>query len=362
MKKYDVVGLMSGTSLDGLDIAFVRFFQDPGWRFEVIECQSVAYEKELFTKLSLANKFSATELKQFDIYYGKWIGKQVKRFVDSNQFTPELIVSHGHTIFHQPEIGLTLQIGDGYQIMLASGIKTICDLRSFDVALGGQGAPLVPIGDKLLFNAYDFFLNLGGFSNISFEQDGKRIAYDICPVNTVLNSLASILNLEFDKGGEIAKSGNPNLSLLKKLNSLDYYGKKPPKSLGIEWVREHVFSMLDGDSIENLLNTFNHHIAEQISLAIQNSTVASHKSRLPKMLITGGGAKNDFLIELIKDQTKEITEIIIPDVQTIDFKEAIIFAFLGLLRSLGSINTLNSVTGAKADSSGGLIYDNLDKQ
>lgn len=359
MKKYDVVGLMSGTSLDGLDIAFVRFFRDGPWRFEIIECHSIVYEKELFTRLSHANELSALELKKLNIHYGKWIGEQVKHFVDSNQFVPELIVSHGHTVFHQPEIGLTHQIGDGYQIMLKSGIKTICDLRSLDVVLGGQGAPLVPIGDKLLFGEYDFCLNLGGFSNISFDNVEKRIAYDVCPVNTVLNKLASTFNLEYDHGGEIAKSGSTNIDLLKRLNSLDYYFQKPPKSLGIEWVNEHVFPILEVDSTENQLNTYNHHIAQQISLAIEKSDVASNTSLLPKMLITGGGAKNTFLIDLIKELSIGKTEIVIPEIQTIDFKEAIIFAFLGLLRSLGQTNTLKSVTGAKTNSSGGLIYDPL---
>lgn len=362
MKKYDVVGLMSGTSLDGLDIAFVRFFYDETWSFEVIECQSIDYEKELFNRLRQANELSALDLKKLDIHYGKWIGRQVKYFIDSKQFVPELIVSHGHTVFHQPEISLTHQIGDGYQIMFTSGIKTICDLRSLDVVLGGQGAPLVPIGDKLLFGEYDFCLNLGGFSNISFDQAGKRIAYDICPVNTVLNKLAATFNLEYDHGGEIAKSGNTNFDLLEKLNSLDYYFQKSPKSLGIEWVHKHIFPILDVDSTENQLNTFNHHIAQQISLAIENSNIDSSKSPIPKMLITGGGTKNKFLINLIKAQTKGKTEIIIPDNQIIDFKEAIIFAFLGLLRSLGQTNSLKSVSGAKANSSGGLIFDQLKYQ
>lgn len=359
MKKYDVIGLMSGTSLDGLDIAFVRFSHDKEWSFELIECQSVAYENELFKSLSQASNSSALGLKKLEIHYGKWIGEQVKHFIDTNQFAPELIVSHGHTVFHQPEIGLTHQIGDGYQIMLTSGIKTICDLRSLDVVLGGQGAPLVPIGDKLLFNEYDFCLNLGGFSNISFDQAGKRIAYDICPVNTVLNQLVSTFNLEYDHCGEIAKSGKINFDLLEKLNSIDYYFQKPPKSLGIEWVNENIFPILDVDATENLLNTFVHHIAQQINFAIEKSIVTSNNSHLPKMLITGGGAKNTFLIDLIKTQTKGKLKVIIPDIQIIDFKEAIIFAFLGLLRSLGQINTLKSVTGAKTDSSGGLIFDHL---
>ena len=278
MKKYDVIGLMSGTSLDGLDIANVRFFHDKEWRFEIIKCKAIGYSKELCSELYKANQLSALELKKLDIAYGLWVGNNVKEFMDSGGFSVELIVSHGHTVFHQPEIGLTHQIGDGYEIMRATETRTICDLRSLDVALGGQGAPLVPIGDHLLFGEYDFCLNLGGFSNISFDQADSRIAFDICPVNTVLNKLASKLGLEYDDGGKIAKSGKINPKLIQKLNALDYYKKRPPKSLGIEWVNEHVFPLLDNDSPENLMTTVCYHIAHQISDSIKNSKISTANS------------------------------------------------------------------------------------
>lgn len=359
MKKYDAIGLMSGTSLDGLDIAYVRFIYDSEWKFEVIQCESIAYEKDLYTRLHEANHLSALDLKKLDLRYGQWIGKKVKDFIDSNHILADLIVSHGHTVFHQPEIGLTHQIGDGYQILKETKTKTISDLRSLDVALGGQGAPLVPVGDQLLFSNFDLCLNLGGFSNISFDKAGSRIAYDICPVNTVVNKLTSNMGLEYDKGGNIAKSGNTNLKLLHKLNALEYYTQTPPKSLGIEWVYEHIFPILNNDSTENLINTFCHHVAHQIYSSIESSNISANKSNIPKMLVTGGGAKNHFLIELLKIQANEKVDIIIPDVQIVDFKEAIIFAFLGLLRTLGETNTLKSVTGATANSSGGLIFDQI---
>ena len=359
MRKYNVIGLMSGTSLDGLDIDYVSFIHDGGWKFEVNQCESFGYDKELYTRLKDSNELNALELKKLDIYYGKWIGGKVKKFLNVHRLSPELIVSHGHTVFHQPELGLTQQIGDGYQIMGATGIKTVCDLRSLDVALGGQGAPLVPIGDKLLFKDYEICLNLGGFSNISYDKDGNRIAYDICPVNTVLNKLASNFNLDYDKGGELAKSGKLNMELLMTLNSLDFYNQAPPKSLGIEWVVDTIFPILGVDATENVLHTFNQHIAQQIFSSIEKSISSSDKSPMSKMLITGGGAKNTFLIDLIKIKAKGKIEIIIPEIQIIDFKEAIIFAFLGLLRAIGEINTLKSVTGAATDSSGGLIYDHL---
>ena len=358
MKKYDVIGLMSGTSLDGLDIAYVEFIYDQEWKFNVNHCLAINYNQELRSKLKQAHNLSGLDLKKLDILYGKWLGENVREFMDSHHILPDLIVSHGHTIFHQPDIELTHQIGDGNQILKATEIKTISDMRSLDVALSGQGAPLVPIGDKLLFNEYELCLNLGGFSNISFDKNNQRIAYDICPVNTVLNYLASKANQEFDKGGELARSGNCNTQLLQKLNSLEFYNQQPPKSLGIEWVNHNIFPIIEIDSPENLLNTFSHHVANQINFSInRNFDFKSHKST-PKMLVTGGGAKNDYLISLIKEACEKV-EIIIPKVELIDFKEAVIFAFLGLLRSLGKTNTLKSVTGAIRDSSGGIIHEYL---
>ncbi len=355
MKKYDVIGLMSGTSLDGLDIAYVRFVDDISWSFDIIQCHSVSYGPDWFTKLQQAQGLSALELKKLDIEYGNWIAHQVKLFLESHNFSPDLVVSHGHTIFHQPEIGITLQIGDGYQIMTNTGIDTVCDLRSLDVALGGQGAPLVPIGDKLLFSEYELCLNLGGFSNISFDLGGDRIAFDICPVNTVLNELASKIDLPFDKDGSIARSGRINEQILNALNSLNFYTQSPPKSLGMEWVQEHILPILHGDTPENLLQTYCHHIAQQIAASTATSFISKNSDNR-KMLVTGGGAKNDYLIELLRYYTSGKISIIIPEVQLVDFKEAIVFGFLGVLKMLGRSNTLKSVTGARTDSCAGLIY------
>jgi len=228
-----------------------------------------------------------------------------------------------------------------------------------DVAKGGQGAPLVPIGDKYLFSEYDICLNLGGFSNISFEQNGKRIAYDICPVNTVLNYLASKINLDYDKNGDHAKAGVTNTDLLQKLNALKYYDLQPPKSLGIEWVKKHIFPIMKSDAFENLLNTYCHHVAHQIISSIEQNISFKNINTRRKMLITGGGSKNGFLLGLLKKEANENLDIILPDNRLIDFKEAVIFAFLGLLKWLGKINSLKSVTGADTDSSGGLIYDHF---
>lgn len=359
MNKYDAIGLMSGTSLDGLDIANIKFSYDNHWKYEIVHCKTISYSEGLLKQLKNANELSSLELLKLDHLYGKWIGEQAKQFMDFHHISPDLIASHGHTIFHQPEIGLTHQIGDGNEIMNKTGVKTICDFRTLDVSLGGQGAPLVPIGDKLLFNEFDLCLNLGGFSNISFDIDNKRIAYDICPVNTVLNQLASRVHLKYDRDGAIARSGRLISELLKKLNSFEYYRQSPPKSLGIEWVQSHLLPLLDTGDIADLLNTYSHHIAYQIISSIREIRGSTSDQKLLKMLVTGGGAKNKYIMDLLESEAKGNIDIIIPDNQLIDFKEAIIFAFLGVLRNNGEINTLKSVTGAKADSSGGIIYDNL---
>ncbi len=359
MKKYVVLGMMSGTSLDGLDMALVQFSKSESWAYKLLGCKTVPYKEKLYKQLESATQLSGLELKKLDIKYGKWIGEQARGYIEVNNITPDLVVSHGHTIFHQPEIGLTHQIGDGARIATITGINTINDLRSLDVALGGQGAPLVPVGDKLLFGEFDFCLNIGGFSNISFDFKGERKAFDICPANTVLNYLSNKIEMNYDDGGEIAKSGQLNISVLNKLNAIEYYNKIPPKSLGIEWVQKYIFPLLVDDSEKNLLNTFCHHIAQQVNLSITNNVL--NRGLQNRLLITGGGAKNSYLIELIRKYSPEKLRVIIPDEQVIDFKEAIIFGFLGLLKTLSINNTLKSVTGAISDSCGGLLYNPVKK-
>lgn len=355
MKFYDVIGLMSGTSLDGLDIAYVKFHFDGRWHFELLACETHNYDKYWQEKLKKAPDCHGLDLKKLDLEYGEWIGQKVKSFINKSNTKPDLIASHGHTVFHRPEIGLTLQIGDGYRIFAQTGIKTVFDLRSMDMALGGQGAPLVPLGDQLLFSEYDFCLNLGGFSNISYESEGQRIAFDACPVNTVLNSLSQRMGYDYDQDGALAKSGNLLTDLLVKLNDLDYYKKYPPKSLGLEWVEKSIFPLLQEGSIPDLLQTFCHHIAEQIVKACPSTKTSSSAK---KMLITGGGAKNRYLIEMIRKKANNRFHIEIPDQDIVDYKEAIIFAFLGLLKDMNKTNCLKSVTGASTNSSTGLVVQN----
>ncbi|UNY98791.1 anhydro-N-acetylmuramic acid kinase [Zhouia spongiae] len=351
---YFVIGLMSGTSLDGLDIACCKFQrQDDKWSFELLKSSSIDYKDAFKDKLKNTVNLSAPELLDFNNKYGTWLGEQVDTFIKKHNLCVDFISSHGHTVFHQTKIGLTYQIGSGQHLANACGIKVICDFRTNDVATGGQGAPLVPIGDLFLFSEYDFCLNLGGISNISFDKNGERVAFDISPVNMLLNHLSNKINMAYDKNGKLAKKGTLNKKLLEQLNNLDFYKHSYPKSLGFEWFSENVLPIINRttDSIQNLLHTSVHHITDQLAFVINQ--IGSRSGN--KLLITGGGAKNTFFIETLQDKLKN-TEVIIPDEHIIDFKEAIVFAFMGVLRERNEINCLKSVTGAEKDSSSGVIF------
>lgn len=354
MKVYNVIGIMSGTSLDGLDICYCTFSisSHQQWHYEIKNADTISFPPSIKTKLSQSITFNGLELALFHNEFGNYIGQAVNNFIihhKLNKTNIDAIASHGHTVFHQPENKLTLQIGNGANISSITQLPVVCDFRTGDMSLGGQGAPLVPIGDQLLFSEYDHCLNLGGIANISFQTQ-HRIAFDICPVNIVLNKLANSIGHEFDNKGEMAKSGSINTSLLKKLNALDYYKTSYPKSLGIEWIEQTVFPILASYNIaiEHKLNTFIEHISIQI---------ANHLTDGSTTLITGGGAYNSFLIERIK--TNSNSKIILPEKHIIDFKEALIFAFLGVLRIRQETNVLTSVTGASANNIGGCIYQSL---
>lgn len=346
---------MSGTSLDGLDIAFCRLSNTGSkWRYKIIAAETIPYNREWHQRLQNTEKASALEFTLTDSEYGHYLGKLVKSFIKKYRIKPNFVSSHGHTIFHQPKKGLTTQIGNGAAIAAECGLPVVCDFRTKDVALGGQGAPLVPIGDELLFPDHSFCLNLGGFANVSFSRNKKRIAYDICPVNIVLNTLSQKLGKKYDPNGTLARKGRVNEALLKQLNALHYYKQKPPKSMGKEWVLETVFPLLkrSGANPFDLLRIYTEHAAIQIAKGCRNpSPLAPRPSSL---LITGGGVYNDFLIERIKAHSNN--RIIIPDKNTIEFKEALIFALLGVLRWRGEVNCLRSVTGARIDSIGGCVY------
>lgn len=345
---FNAIGLMSGTSLDGLDICCATFTKENSrWKFEIQHAETLPYSD--FWEESLRNSIhlNAEALLALNSEYGFYLGEKVKEFITNNSLKNlDLIASHGHTIFHQPEKKFTLQIGDGRAIKLLNKIPVVYDFRSQDVLMGGNGAPLVPIGDELLFSDFDACLNLGGFSNISFKKEGKRIAFDICPVNIVLNKFAQLLHQKYDEYGNIAKKGIINEEILASLNSIEFYQKTPPKSLGIEWVNENIFPKLSDETPENVLATFTEHIADQIATVFNDF-------KLKNVLFTGGGTYNSYLLERIKLKTE--TEIIVPEKGTIDFKEALIFALMGVLRLNNEINVLSSTTGSSENHSSGIV-------
>lgn len=350
MGKMRIIGLMSGTSLDGLDLVDVSIWErSNSIKFQIHNTAVFPYSKAYQTTLKNCFNASQKSIQIFSTEYGEFLGNAVIKFMREFQIeNVNMIASHGHTVFHDPDNGITVQIGDGQTISNVSGIEVICDFRTQDVELGGQGAPLVPIGDKLLFSEYDYCLNLGGFANVSFDDAGVRRAFDICPVNIVFNHYTRKIGLEYDSNGNLAKTGVINLELLTKLNALEYYFQPFPKSLGYEFVVEHIIPLIDAYELDTatILRTFVEHIAIQLNSNLNKGSGT--------VLITGGGAYNSFLIERFKDLSA--LKVVIPSKEIIEFKEALIFALLGYLKATNRINCLRSVTGARTDHSSGKIY------
>ena len=349
--EYRLVGVMSGTSLDGIDLVFTEIdFKNP-LQFKIIASKTYAYSTEWQKKLSSAIDLDAPELNKLDNEYTEFLAETISQFIAENNIDLiDAVCSHGHTIKHRPKQGITLQIGNLPKLAKRIEVPVVCDFRVQDVELGGQGAPLVPIGDRLLFSNYKYCINLGGFANVSHEKGATRIAYDICPVNTVMNYYTQKLGKSYDEDGVIARSGKVNETLLSELNDLNFYKKEAPKSLGIEWVNSNIFPLIDKFelSIPDILKTFSVHVATQIAACLDDNSDSN-------VLVTGGGAYNKFLIEQIKSKTS--CELIIPDPEIVDFKEALIFALLGVLKLREEVNVLSSVTGAKMDHSSGRLFE-----
>ena len=346
---YRVLGIMSGTSLDGIDMALCEFTLNSGnWDFRIIASDTFSYTSPWKRILSEAQDYPVDEFMKLHKEYGVYLGQKANEFLD-NYDNLDLIASHGHTIIHKPASGVTFQLGDGAMLAASTDAPVVSDFRNLDVGLGGQGAPLVPVGDELLFSDYEYCLNLGGFGNISYSSNGKRIAYDVCPVNYAINYLARQLSSEYDKDGLLAQKGNVDNELLSVLNSFDFYQKSAPKSLGREWMENVFFPELNTYTLNvyDKLRTIYEHIAINIGKSLEGS-------KNDQVLVTGGGAFNDFLIELLKKYTP--VKIVLPSEQLIEYKEALIFAFLGVLRYREEINCLSSVTGAGKDHTGGCIY------
>jgi anhydro-N-acetylmuramic acid kinase len=342
---------MSGTSLDGLDLAYCVFKKESDkWKFSIKEAITLKYDIEWTKKLKNAHTLSSASLLKLHNEYGTYLGHCVRDFARGKKITNlDFISSHGHTIFHQPENRFTFQLGHGAAIASATGYPVVNDFRSLDVTLGGQGAPLVPIGDKLLFSEYEYCLNIGGFANISYEHKGDRIAFDICPANIALNYLAGLYGKDYDEDGKIAAKGKVDKTLLNKLNALSYYKKAAPKSLGREWLEKEFLPIIDKTNLSNTdkMATVTQHIVMQIA-AVMNGRKAS-------LLATGGGALNKHLIQQIKKHSPQ-TKIIVPGKELVNYKEALVFALLGALRWRGEVNCLKSVTGASKNNSGGSIF------
>ncbi|MBO7646876.1 MAG: anhydro-N-acetylmuramic acid kinase [Bacteroidales bacterium] len=348
--EYNGIGVMSGTSLDGLDLAWCTFREDKKgkWLYAIQDAVTIPYPDTWQQRLRGAMQLPAFEYALLNVQLGEYIGDCINGWLQGRS-RPQFIASHGHTVFHRPDLHLTTQIGSGAAIAARTGIMTICDFRATDVALGGQGAPLVPIGDEFLFSEYDACLNLGGFSNISFRTDGRRVSFDISPCNMALNLIASKAGMEYDKDGLLARSGTVVASLLEELNNLAYYQQTPPKSLGKEWFDETFLPILQKYSTlspAELARTTTEHIAMMISRAIPKNASS--------VLTTGGGAHNCFLLEKFRELST--AKFVKPDAQIVNYKEALIFAFLGMLRVSNKINCLKSVTGAERDNIGGAIY------
>ena len=350
MKTYRSIGLMSGTSVDGLDVCSATFTKENGqWHYKIDCAKGYEYPQELKRKLGQeVQKMSALEFVAFHSAYGRFLGERVNDFMAEFGIRPDIIASHGSTVFHEPDKKIMFQIGDGAAIAAVTKIPTVSDFRRLDIMLGGQGAPLVPIGDNLLFGEYDYCLNIGGFDNVSFREGDRRIAFDISPVNYVINRFTRhVLGLEMDRDGAIAAKGQVHQDLLDQLNALDYYAKPWPKSLGREWVEKNVFPLLDAASLglEDTLRTYYEHCAVQLA-----RVTTPGKS----LLVTGGGAYNKFLIERMRALSG--CRIVIPEPAIIEYKEALIFAFLGVLYMADEVSCLSSVTGAERDNIGGMLF------
>ena len=411
---YKVIGLMSGSSLDGLDLAYVHLQEKAAtgkgpksWEYTLVHTACYPYSEFWRQRLAGAPGLSALEYQLLHAEYGNYLGEQVLRFIEEFglHFQVQLIASHGHTAFHLPARRMTAQLGDGAALAAVTRINVVSDLRSMDVALGGQGAPIVPIGERWLLPGYEFFLNLGGIANVSRHGMGAAgsgadaaasgramglagsgteaasgaagadgfVAFDVCPANRVLNSLAALEGRAFDEDGVLAASGRVDPGLLERLNALPYYSMPWPKSLANEFGTETVLPLVRaaGLSTTDALRTYVEHIAVQVGRAVKalrpgagadaaigaGAGADSEPGASSRLLATGGGAHNSFLISRLREELSSIgVEIVVPNPQLADYKEALVMALIGVLRWREENNVLASVTGASRDSIGGGVY------
>jgi len=351
-KTYSVIGLMSGTSCDGIDLAHCHFLKEKNeWRYKMVNAESISYSKELRDKLISCGKTSSLNLKKLDNELGEFFSESLVKFIKKNKISVDLISSHGHTVFHDIQLQLTHQIGNPLIIYINNKVPTVHNFRELDVLHNGQGAPLVPYGERKLFKDYDYCINIGGITNISSLENNKFYGYDICPANIILNKYARELGYDFDLDGKLSMRGKFKEKLFKKLNNLKYYVKSYPKSLDLLYIEKNYDPLFKNYEPKDILKTYIKHMAYQI-----NSTISKKKS---KILLTGGGVFNNQILKNINKFNKLDSNFIVPNKKIIIFKEAIIFGFLGLLRFLNKKNVDKSVTGSKNSTSSGLIIDNI---
>ncbi len=355
---YRVIGVMSGSSMDGLDMAYCVLSEVGGeWSCEIEAADSMDFSEEWKIKLPKLTELSAKDLLQTHVDFGHYLGQQINAFIEKHALEHKVhfVASHGHTVFHNPEMSMTFQMGDGASIAAELELPVISDLRNMDIAFGGQGAPIVPIAEKMLWSGYEYFLNLGGIANIAHHiHDGAKHAvawaYDVCPANRVLNALLNTIDKEYDDKGALAASGTCDGVLLEKLNALDYYQQVAPKSLANQFGLEEVLPLIkeSGLELKHQVSTMAEHIAMQIGKACTTEGT---------MLISGGGAHNDYLLQRIEHYCG-LKKVIVEkaDEQTIEYKEAVAMALMGALRWREEENVLSSVTGAKQNSIGGALW------
>jgi anhydro-N-acetylmuramic acid kinase len=359
---YRAIGLMSGSSLDGLDIAFTEFVESGGkWSYEVFYSECISYDNQWKDRLKNATSLSAVEYLRLHSSYGHYTGQLVNEFIEKNKLhhQVQLVASHGHTVFHEPSSNMTAQLGDGAAIAAVTGINVVSDLRAMDIALGGQGAPIVPIGEKLLFNHHSLLLNLGGIANISLHNGGAYTAFDICPANRVLNLIAEKAGKGFDEDGALASKGFVRDEVLAHLNQLDYYKQTFPKSLSNKFGTDTVFPMFQKANLSpyDAMRTMVEHICIQITRTVGKLLNTAPSNKPNEILVTGGGAHNSFLINRLKETLRGLgVSVEVPHPTVVDYKEALIMALLGLLRWREENTVMHSVTGASRSSIGGAVW------
>jgi anhydro-N-acetylmuramic acid kinase len=366
-KTYHVIGLMSGSSLDGLDIALCRFDAERKGRefflaaWELLRAETTSFSETWQKRLRELPFVSGFELAEAHADFGRYMGELVQLFFAKHNLKSDqidLIASHGHTIFHEPAKGFTVQIGDGASMATITGCKVACDFRSSDVSLGGQGAPLAPISDKMLFPGFDFYLNIGGIANVTCLAERTFIAFDVTGANQVLNTLANLVGQSYDHDGHLAANGLLDEFLFEQLNSLPYLESPYPKSLSNQWVQENMVKpcLQAKSSVQDRLHTVCRHIALQLKKSMLQIIEHEHFAKEKyQMLATGGGVFNNFLMQCIREESPGV-EVVIPTGSVVSFKEACLMALLGLLRVEELPNCISSVTGASRDAVGGAIY------